>query len=70
MLENYTPLLLVFMLAAGFAFLLLTLSHLLGPKVKSAIKLSPYESGVDPIAPAHVRLSIKYFLIGHLIWCG
>jgi NADH-quinone oxidoreductase subunit A len=66
MLENYTPLLLVFMLAAGFSFLLLTLSHLLGPKVKSAVKLSAYESGVDPIGPARVRISIKYFLIALL----
>jgi len=65
-LDNYTPLLLVFLLAAGFASLLLVLSHILGPKAKSAVKLSSYESGVDPIAPAHVRLSIRYFLIALL----
>ncbi|MFQ6607443.1 MAG: NADH-quinone oxidoreductase subunit A [Fidelibacterota bacterium] len=66
MLENYTPLLLVFLLAAGFAFLLLILSHLLGPQTKSAVKLSSYESGVDPLAPARVRISVKYFLIALL----
>ena len=64
MISDYLPVLLVFILAAGAAFAFLGLSYLIGPRVKDKIKLSPYESGVDPLAPSHPRLSVRYFIVG------
>jgi len=64
MISDYLPVLFVLILAAGFAVLLLGLTHVIGPRVKDKVKLSPYESGVDPLAPTHTRLSIRYFIVG------
>ncbi len=63
MISDYLAVIFVFVLAAGFAGLLLVLTHLIGPRVKDKIKLSPYESGVDPVAPTHTRLNIRYFIV-------
>ena len=64
MISDYLPVLFVFILAAGLAVVLLGLTHLIGPRVKDKIKLSPYESGVDPVAPIHTRISVRYFIVG------
>ncbi|MBA7611444.1 MAG: NADH-quinone oxidoreductase subunit A [Calditrichaeota bacterium] len=64
MIGDYLPVLLVFVMAAGLAVFLLVLTHFVGPRVKDKVKLSPYESGVDPVAPAHTRLNIRYFIVG------
>ncbi|RTZ72504.1 MAG: NADH-quinone oxidoreductase subunit A, partial [Candidatus Neomarinimicrobiota bacterium] len=36
MIENYLPILIVLVVAAGFAFVSLILTHLLGPRVPNA----------------------------------
>jgi len=64
MIGDYLPVLLVFVMAAGLAVFLLVRTHFVGPRVKNKVKLSPYESGVDPVAPAHTRLNIRYFIVG------
>ena len=63
MIENYLPILIVFILASAFVSISLIATHYLGPKVKNIVKDMPYESGVDLIGETRVRLSIKYFLI-------
>ena len=63
MLENYFPILVVFILASAFVCVSLVATHYLGPSVKNTVKDMPYESGVDLIGETRVRLSIKYFLI-------
>ena len=63
MIENYLPILVVFILAFGFVFISLLASHYFGPRVKNIVKDMPYECGVDLIGETRVRLSIKYFLI-------
>ena len=63
MIENYLPILVVFILASAFVCISLIATHYFGPRVKSAVKDMPYESGVDLIGETRVRLSIKYFLI-------
>ena len=63
MIEDYLPILIVFILASAFVGISLIATHYFGPKVKNPIKDLPYESGVDLIGEARVRLSIKYFLI-------
>lgn len=64
MLVDYLPILFVFLLAAGFALAALGATHVIGPKVRSQVKLSPYESGVDPVATTHTRLNVRYFIVG------
>ena len=63
MIENYLPILVVFILASAFVCISLVATHYFGPKVKNTVKDMPYESGVDLIGETRVRLSIKYFLI-------
>ena len=63
MIEDYFPILIVFILSAAFVGVSLLATHYFGPKVKNPIKDMPYESGVDLIGETRVRISIKYFLI-------
>ena len=63
MIENYLPILVVFILASAFVGISLIATHYFGPKVKNIVKDMPYECGVDLIGETRVRLSIKYFLI-------
>ena len=63
MIEDYFPILIVFILSGAFVGVSLIATHYFGPKVKNSVKDMPYESGVDLIGETRVRLSIKYFLI-------
>ena len=63
MIEDYLPILIVFVLASAFVSVSLIATHYFGPKVNNPTKDLPYESGVDLIGETRVRLSIKYFLI-------
>ena len=63
MISDYLPLLFVFALAAGFAGLLLGLTHIVGPRIRDMVKQSVYESGVDPLEEAHTHISVKYFIV-------
>ena len=63
MLSDYLPILVVFIAVSAFAFISLGITHVLGPRVRSKVKMMPYESGVDPVAETRIRFSIKYFLI-------
>lgn len=64
MINDYLPILFVFVLAAGFALAMLGLTHIIGPKNSTKVKLSSYESGVDPTQENHSRLNVRYFIIG------
>lgn len=66
MLSDYLPVLLIILFAIFLASLLLTISYLLGPKRPKEKKLSPYESGIDPVGDAREKFSQKYYLIGAL----
>ena len=50
------------LLAAG----LLTVSRLLGKRVKNRVKDMPYESGIVPTGDARQRFSVKFYLVGML----
>ena len=63
MISSYLPIFFVFLLAAGFALCMLGLSHVLGPRIDDKVKLSAYESGVDPVAETHTRLNIRFFVV-------
>jgi NADH-quinone oxidoreductase subunit A len=63
MLENYLPIVVLAAVAFILAVLLMALSRLLGPYRPNKNKLSPYESGMDPVGEADERYSISFYLI-------
>ena len=64
--EVYFPVLLQALIAMALAAGLLTLSYLLGRRVKNKIKDTPYESGITPTGDARQRFSVKFYLVGML----
>jgi NADH-quinone oxidoreductase subunit A len=66
MLGAYLPILLLVIVAVLFGMGSLVFSSLIGPKKPSALKLSPYESGCEPVGTARERFSIKFYLIAML----
>ena len=66
MLENWFPVLIFFILVAGFAVVSLFGSWLLGMKKPRPEKLVPYECGMQPIGTARDRFSVKFYLVAML----
>ena len=66
MIENYLPIFVVFIIAAGFAFVSLIMTHLIGPRIYNPVKMMPYESGVDQVGETRIRFSIRFFMIALL----
>jgi NADH-quinone oxidoreductase subunit A len=66
LLENYVPLLIYVLLILGVVGVVVTLSFVIGPSKPYKKKLLPYESGIIPTAPAHRRLSVRFYLTAML----
>ena len=64
--ELYFPVLLQAVIAMALAAGLLTVSYLLGKKVRNRVKDTPYESGIVPTGDARERFSVKFYLVGML----
>jgi NADH-quinone oxidoreductase subunit A len=64
--SDFFPVVLQFIVAAGFVVTTMTATHLLGPKRKSKIKLDTFECGIESQGNARVPFSIKYFLVAIL----
>src|SRR2546428_1148508 len=62
-LMDYLSVLLMFVVAAGFAVTFITLSQLVGQRKRTRTKLMPYECGKDPVGSARERFSVKFYLI-------
>src|SRR5262245_39342955 len=62
-LSDYLPIVLMFILAAGFAVILIGVSQLVGQRKRTRTKLMPYECGKDPVGSARERFSVKFYLI-------
>ena len=62
-LKDYLPILLMFIVAAGFAVSNILLSQLVGQRKATRTKLMPYECGKDPVGSARERFSVKFYLI-------
>jgi len=62
-LMDYMPVLLMFIIAAGFAVTFIGLSQLVGQRKRTRTKLMPYECGKDPVGSARERFSVKFYLI-------
>jgi NADH-quinone oxidoreductase subunit A len=61
-LATYYPIFLYLLIVLLFAAGTLTAAHLIGPHRNTAVKLMPYESGMDPIGDAHHRFDVKFYL--------
>ena len=62
-LNAYLPILLMFVVAVGFAGGNILLSTLVGQRKRTRTKLMPYECGKDPVGSARDRFSAKFYLI-------
>jgi NADH-quinone oxidoreductase subunit A len=62
-LSDYLPILLMFIVAGGFAVGNIFLSQFVGQRKRTRTKLMPYECGKDPVGTARERFSVKFYLI-------
>jgi len=62
-LIDYLPVLLIFVVAAGFAAGNIFISQFIGQRKQTRTKMMPYECGKDPVGTARERMSVKFYLI-------
>ena len=65
-LADYYPLFLYLLLIVLFAVGALVATHLVGPRKNTAVKLMPYESGMDPIGSGWHQIDVRFYLIAIL----
>lgn len=67
-LSTYYPIFIYLIAVVLFAAGVLVVTHLpfLKPKKRTAVKLMPYESGMDPIGDARQRFDVKFYLVAIL----
>jgi NADH-quinone oxidoreductase subunit A len=66
MAEQYIPIGIMMACAIAFGIVMSKLSEWLGPKNPTDVKLSTYESGMEPIRTARERVSVKYYMVAML----
>jgi len=64
--RDFLPILLMFIVAAGFVSFVMIVTQWLGPKHKSKVKADSFECGIEQIGNARSPFSIKYFLVAIL----
>jgi NADH-quinone oxidoreductase subunit A len=62
-LIDYLPVLLIFIVAAGFAVGNVFISQYIGQRKHTRTKMMPYECGKDPVGTARERFSVKFYMI-------
>ncbi len=60
---HYVPVLIQFVLALGFALVIVAISYLVGQHRRTRRKLSPYECGIIPTGDAQHRFAVKFYLV-------
>jgi NADH-quinone oxidoreductase subunit A len=66
MIRDYVPILILAIIAGGFALTNMFLVFVVGPFRPTREKLSPYESGITEIEPPRQRFPIKFYVIAML----
>ena len=61
--EQWLPVLIQAVLAAVIAAALVTLTFVIGRKLKNRVKDMPYECGIVPTGDARERFSVKFYLV-------
>jgi NADH-quinone oxidoreductase subunit A len=66
-LSEYLPILLLLILAVGFAVASVGVSSLMGPRQPNPTKLAAYECGNEPLADVKGnRFSVKFYMVAML----
>ena len=65
-MNEYLPVALQLVFAAGFVAFTVFVSHYLGPRRKSKIKDENFECGIRQYGNARIPFSVKYFLVAIL----
>ena len=63
---DYIPMAIMLVVAIGFVLTTIFVTHLLGPKRKSAVKLDTFECGIEPQGNSRLPFNVKYFLVAIL----
>jgi NADH-quinone oxidoreductase subunit A len=67
MIQDYLPIAILILIAVGIAAGSLITSAITAQKAKpNSAKDAPYECGLPPITEAHVRFSVKFYLVAML----
>ena len=65
-LETSYPVFIFLLIVLIFAVSNLVITHLIGPRRRTVVKMMPYESGMDPIGGTRQRFDVKFYLIAIL----
>lgn len=63
MLQDYVPVLVLFLMAAGLAAIILGLAQIMGPKGLNVGAEDTYESGIVPEQSARRRFPVRFALV-------
>ena len=63
---SWLPVLIMFLIAIGFALASLGVSYLLSPKNPTTEKLAPYECGIFPEEEPSQRFPVKFYMVAML----
>ncbi|MHB8766432.1 MAG: NADH-quinone oxidoreductase subunit A [Deferrisomatales bacterium] len=63
MLQNYVPILILFLVAAVFGLGAVGVSSILGPRRQNPVKASTYECGMEVQPGARQPFDIRYYLV-------
>lgn len=66
MLIEYVPLVILIIISTLFAFLIIGIGHLFGPRRPTERKSLPYESGMTPFGPGTRRMPIRFYMVAVL----
>jgi len=66
MLDDYRPVVIVLLFAAGFAGGVLALARYLSSRLPPAARPTTYECGVRPVGDARARAQVKFYLVAML----
>ncbi|MGE5180382.1 MAG: NADH-quinone oxidoreductase subunit A [Bacteroidota bacterium] len=62
----FVPILIMVVVAIGFAAFTLIASHYLGRRVYDPAKMMPYECGITPVGNARERFHARFYLVAML----
>lgn len=65
-MPDIPPLIVYAVILVGFVVTNLVLTHVIGPKKRTAVKQMPYESGMDPVGDARQPFNVRFCLVAIL----
>ena len=65
-MNSWLPILVMLVVAIGFAFVSLGVTYLISPKKATPEKLAPYECGIFPEVEPSQRFPVKFYMVAML----